>query len=140
MERENLFEKEFLIEVKEYYEYYYYDEECGCYNYEYYYYDENCGCYDYEYYYSYDEECDCYSYEYYKYDENCGCYDYEYYYYYEGCGCSDYNYDYYYVDEIFISWGVEIFKKYFEFEINDILRILLEFLECGIILCVKGII
>lgn len=140
MERENSLEKELLTEVKEHHEHHHHDEECGCHNHEHHHHDENCGCHDHEHHHSHDEECDCHSHEHHKHDENCGCHDHEHHHHHEGCGCSDHNHDHHHADEIFTSWGVETPKKYSESEINDILRILSESSECGIILRAKGII
>lgn len=140
MERENSLEKELLTEVKEHHEHHHHDEECGCHNHEHHHHDENCGCHDHEHHHSHDEECDCHSHEHHKHDENCGCHDHEHHHHHEGCGCSDHNHDHHHADEIFTSWGVETPKKYSKSEINDILRILSESSECGIILRAKGII
>lgn len=141
MERENSLEKELLTEVKEDHEHHHHDEECGCHNHEHHHHDENCGCHDHEHdhNHNHDEECDCHSHEHHKHDENCGCHDHEHHHHHEGCGCSDHH-DHHHADEIFTSWGVETPRKYSKSEINDILRILSESSECGIILRAKGII
>jgi G3E family GTPase len=141
MEKENSLEKELLTEAKEHQKHHHNEECCcdkelkhhahheGCGHNEHDHHDENCCCNNPEHghhNHDHNEECHCNNPEH-NHSENHEC-------------ASGHEHKHHHADEVFTSWGVETPKKYSKAEIKDILKILAESLEYGVILRAKGIV
>ena len=142
MEKENSLEKELLFEEKKHHNH---DEECCEHNHEHYHHDHECFCgHDHESEHrNHDEDRYGHDHEHHHQDHECCCgHDHEHEQHHdEECSCGhDHNHEHHHADEVFASWGTETPKKYSKVEINDILKILAESSEYGIILRAKGII
>lgn len=83
-----------------------------------------------------DENCDCHDHEHHHHGEECGCHNHHHHD--EECDCHDH--EHHHADDVFTSWGIETPKKYSKTEINEILKVLSETSEFGIILRAKGIV
>ncbi|MFT8350673.1 GTP-binding protein [Clostridium saccharoperbutylacetonicum] len=136
MERENSFEKELLKEAEEHH-HHHDDEDCSCQEHEHHRHDEECDCQEHEHHH-HDEECSCHEHEHHHNDEKCDGHDHEHHHHDENCGCHEHHH--HHADEVFTSWGIETPKKYSKIELDEILKVLAESSEYGIILRAKGII
>jgi len=126
MEKENLLEKELLTEAKEHQKHHH-NEECCDKDHKHHAHDEECKCDDTE-----------HNHHNHAHNENCNCNNPKHNHH-ENHECSS-GHEHHHADEVFTSWGVETPKKYSKSELNDILKILAESLEYGVILRAKGIV
>ncbi|WP_238916408.1 CobW family GTP-binding protein [Clostridium sp. YIM B02555] len=164
MERENSLEKELLKEAEEHHhhhhdedcscqehEHHHHDDKCDCQEHEHHHHDEKCDCHDHEHHHHdeecdcqehehhhHDEKCDCHDQEHHHHDEECDCHNHEHHHHDENCGCHEHHH--HHADEVFTSWGIETPKKYSKIELDEILKVLAESSDYGIILRAKGII
>lgn len=136
MERENSLEKELLKEAEEHH-HHHHDEDCSCQEHEHHHHDEKCDCQEHEHHH-HDEKCDCHDQEHHHHDEECDCHNQEHHHHDENCGCHEHHH--HHADEVFTSWGIETPKKYSKIELDEILKVLAESSDYGIILRAKGII
>lgn len=134
MEREISLEEELLNEAKKHHEHHH-GADCGCGSEHGHHNDkEEHAHHDHK----HDENCGCGG-EHHKHDENCGCGS-NHHHEHEHCDCHDHAHGHHHAEEVFTSWGAETPKKYSKVEINDILKVLAESTEYGMILRAKGII
>ncbi|AQR94921.1 CobW family GTP-binding protein [Clostridium saccharoperbutylacetonicum] len=124
MERENSLEKELLKEAEEHH-HHHHDEDCSCQEHEHHH---------------HDDKCDCQEHEHHHHDEKCDCHDHEHHHHDEECDCQEHEHHHHHADEVFTSWGIETPKKYSKIELDEILKVLAESSDYGIILRAKGII
>jgi G3E family GTPase len=136
MERENSLEKELLKEAEEHH-HHHHDEDCSCQEHEHHHHDDKCDCQEHEHHH-HDEKCDCHDQEHHHNDEECDCHNHEHHHHDENCGCHEHHH--HHADEVFTSWGIETPKKYSKIELDEILKVLAESSDYGIILRAKGII
>jgi len=159
MEKENSIEEELLIEAREHHDHNHNEECCDkehkhhihnegcCHSENDHHHDENCCCNSSEHNHHnhvHGEECKCndtgHNNQEHAHNEKCNCNDPEHNHH-ENHECSSgHKHEHHHADEVFTSWGVETPKKYSKAEINDILKILAESLEYGVILRAKGIV
>lgn len=126
MEKENSLEKELLAEEKEHNHNHEGECSCGHDHEEHHNHDEKCSCgHDHENDHNHDEKCSCgHDHEHNNHhDEECSC-----------------GHEHHHADEVFASWGIETPKKYSKEDINDILKVLSETSDYGVILRAKGIV
>jgi G3E family GTPase len=135
MEKGNSLEKELLNEIKEHQEHKnHHNDKCGCNNYEHHH-SEGDSCNS-EHHHS--EECGCHHHDH---DSECSCDEHKGHHKSNECGCgNEHHHQHNHADDVFTSWGIETPKKYSKEEINDILKVLGESSDYGIILRAKGII
>jgi len=134
MEKGNSLEKELLNETKENNGHHHNNEECDCHHHDKgdscnseHHHDEDCSCNDNKH--NHEKECSCDEHKAHNHKNKCDCRNEH-----------DHHCDHNHADDVFTSWGIETAKKYSKEEINDILKVLAESSEYGVILRAKGII
>ncbi|EDT75163.1 CobW family GTP-binding protein [Clostridium butyricum] len=120
MEKSNSLENELFKEEHHHHEH---GEKCchGSHEDEEHIHEENCSCHHNH---EHTEECTCGGHHH-EHDEHCS------------CGHNHHHHD---ADEVFTSWGIETPKKYNKDKLNDILSLLSDSSDYGVILRAKGII
>lgn len=85
-----------------------------------------------------DEDCGCHHD---NHDSECSCDEHKDHHKSNECSCgNEHHHHHNHADDVFTSWGIETPKKYSKKEINDILKVLVESSDYGVILRAKGII
>lgn len=158
MEKGNSLEKELLNETKNHHQHkHHHNENCGCSNQEHHdskeridnnHNDERCDCNNHEHHHNegdscnsehhHGEDCGCHHH---NHDSECSCDEHKDHHKSNECGCGiEHHHNHNHADDVFTSWGIETPKKYSKEEINDILKVLAESSDYGVILRAKGII